>query len=618
MTEHTTTGGRSIKKIAVLGIQPPLTITEKGPTSRRSTSHPFAASVLAENLRKESFARGDSSTILILMRGPREERGETGFDTMAVDTTSGKVLLHEIIPASKKTMSFFDGKVSIERLNADWEKVAEMLKGLGVDSVALPCTWTSSLADAHELSTHLNGTRIVLGGTGLFTGFAKMMAEEGVFSVMGPGFGTPTLNKSLYDLLTLADPLAGPLSILHKGKGGAVVELCSESETRVASSILHKLALSGQAHESYLKLAAAYRATGTTLLPYLGENIQGDEFTKMLSTFEFTEGDSSLLEDAPSIDAYLSYGCPRECEYCTSPALRRGQSTQSEEELIRVAESISRMLDTSKKAKVSIWDENARPSDVIKFLKEIEKSFASREFSLEERKLQIVFSNGFYPKLWAAHSDTLGKAFSDFRKRMASLGVKAKIGAFFPAENWGFGEVHFYENKLDTPGVLGSKEGGGIKDLLSIFDYVSACAGMDRGLIHQSVFDSYLHHLKEGWKIFRDALGENCSLTPFFMQVFPRTALSQLPFQIFGERISPEMLESETDAFQIAQLFSFGENFGSPAFQGQSAEEYLLLLERFFQLWEGINGEKSETLRKEFGLTISAETATKLLERCSP
>jgi len=603
------TDAGSRKRIAIVGLQPPLTATEKGPTSRRSTSHPFAASVLAENLGKEAAQHGDCSAILILMRGPRRERGETGFETMAVDVTEGKILLHETIPASVKTMAFFDGKLSIERLNADWARVAEIISDLDVDSVAVPCTWTSSLADAQELSGLLAGKRVVLGGTGLFPGFARMMADQGVFSVMGPGFGNPELNQNLFNLLTLADPLSTVPSVLHRGKDGAVVELCSPDESKTASSLLHRLALSGKAHESYTRLAAAYRATGTTLLPYLGENIRGEEFTKMLSSFEFTEGDPSLLEDSPSIDAYLSYGCPKECEYCTSPALRRGQSTQSEEELGRVAGSIARMLDTAKKAKVSIWDENARPGDVIRFLDKIAESFAARGPTREEHQLQIVFTNGFYPKLWAAHSSILKEGFSDVREKMARMGVKARIGSFFPAENWGFGDVHFYENKLDTPGVLGSRESGGIRDLLSIFDYVAACAGMDRSLTNSTVFDSYLHHLKQGWKAFSKVLGEDCSVTPFFRQVFPRTALGQLQFQILGEIISPGMLESEGDAVRLAQLYAFGENFGSPAFEARTAEEYLILLERFYAIWAGINGEQSAAFRRRYGMTISAETA---------
>ncbi len=603
------TDAGSRKRIAVVGLQPPLTTTERGPTSRRSTSHPFAASVLAENLRKETARHGDCSAILILMRGPRQERGETGFETMAVDVTEGKILLHETIPASAKTMAFFDGKLSIERLNADWARVAEIVSDLGVDSVALPCTWTSSLADAQELSGLLAGKRVVLGGSGLFPGFARMMADQGVFSVMGPGFGNPELNRNLFNLLTVADPLSSVPSVLHRGKGGAVVELCSPDESKTASSILHRLALSGKAHESYLRLAAAYRATGTTLLPYLGENTRGEEFTKMLSSFEFTEGDPSLLEDSPSIDAYLSYGCPKECEYCTSPVLRRGRSTQSEEELGRVAGSMARMLDTAKKAKVSIWDENASPGDVIRFLDKIAESFAARGSIWDERQLQIVFTNGFYPKRWAAHSSFLKGAFSGFREKMASMGVRTRIGTFFPAENWGFGDVHFYENKLDTPGVLGSRESGGIRDLLSIFDYVAACAGMDRSLVSSAVFDSYMHHLREGWKAFSEALWEKCSITPFFAQVFPRTALGQLPFQILGETISPEMLESEQDASRLAELYAFGENFGSPAFQARTAEEYLLLLDRFYTIWAGINGEESAAARRKYGMTISAETA---------
>jgi hypothetical protein len=602
------------RNIVVIGLQPPLLSTGKGPASRRNTSPPFAASVLTENLRKEAEADGETHVILLLMRGPRGERNETGFETMAVDATEGKVLLHETVPASMKTMGFYDGRVALERLNADMTRIAQIVSDLGAGSVALPCAWTSSLADAQELAGLLDA-RVVLGGTGMFPGFGKMMAEHGAFTVMGPGFGDIELNRRLYGLLTHTDPLSSIPSVLYLANGGAVVELQDQKEREAATSTMHHLAESGKAHLGYLKLDALYKAKGSMLHPYLGENIDDDRFIRMLTRFESTEGDLSLLEDPATVDVYLSYGCPRTCEYCTSPTSRKGQKAQSEDGLERVARSIARLLDKAKKAKVCIWDEFARPKDVIWFLGKIEQSVASKNVTNGERQLQVVFTNGFYPKLWAADAAALKGAFTVFRENMSRMGVKAKIGAFFPAENWGFGDVHFYENKTDTSRIIAGRAKGGLTELLSIFDYVTACAGMDHSLTDPATFDAYLRHLQEGWKGFTETLGESCSITPFFTQTFPRTALSQTPFQILGERITPLMLEGQADAAHLAQLYAFGENFASPAFQARTAEEYNIILDRFFGIWECINGPESVELRRRYGMTISSETAHLLMER---
>jgi len=132
---------------------------------------------------------------------------------------------------------------------------------------------------------------------------------------------------------------------------------------------------------------------------------------------------------------------------------------------------------------------------------------------------------------------------------------------------------------------------------------------MDRALLDEAAFKKYLAHLRNGWDTFIDVLGENCALAPFFTQVFPGTALGLAPFRLFGERIDRAALGDVHSAGRVAELYAFGENFASPAFQGRSPGEFRTLLGRFYEIWEEINGEASASLRKRFGVTVNPSAA---------
>ncbi|MBD3397954.1 hypothetical protein GF412_02240 [Candidatus Micrarchaeota archaeon] len=69
------------------------------------------------------------------------------------------------------------------------------------------------------------------------------------------------------------------------------------------------------------------------------------------------------------------------------------------------------------------------------------------------------------------------------------------------------------------------------------------------------------------------------------------------------------MLENPQHAMEIADLYSFGENFASPAFQASNANQFLSLLGRFYEIWEEVNGPESAALRKKYGFSISPGTA---------
>lgn len=594
-----------MKRIAVLGIQPPSTTLNGLPTSRRNTSPPYASLLLTESLRKEASRRGEKGVLLVMQRGPRAERGETGYETIAVDASEGKVLLHETLPAAGETRKFFGGEILVERTSVDLKLTSEMLSDLGAESLAVSSPWSSGLSDIMRLRALMQDCRMVLGGSGIFNGFAKALsAHPDTYVVIGPGFGNAELDSRLYSLLSSDSPRIPRFSFSESNV--PVLTLITESENRSPLEKLQRLAEKGKANEGFLRLPIAFRAFGDSLFPYLGQNIPTSEFTSFLSRFERTEGDRSLAEDSPMAYMQLSYGCPRECEYCTSPSLRRGQSGMSKEGIDETLLRISNIIEREMSARISIWDENPLPKDVLSFLERF-YAIAKKAVSPQgKRRLQIEFTNGFYPSLWEKCISSLKPAMEDFRKNMGQHGIEASIGAFFPAENWGYGGIKFYENKSDTYDAM---QKGRMAGVLSLFDYAGTTAGMDNSIVDEGVFASYLAHLKSGWPLFRQSLGENCVLAPFFTQVFPNTALSTSQFTIFGERITPAMLEDEKHAMAIADLYSFGENFASPAFQASTSGQFLELLGRFYEVWEEINGPESAALRKKYGLSISPSTA---------
>lgn len=599
------------RKIAIVGIQPPATVMEGRPASRRNTSPPFSALVLTESLRKQAGRRQDSEILLMVLRGPRGDRGENDFETLVVNASEGRVLLHENLPAKKEISGFFGGQIAVERMNVDLGRVAELLRDVGAESLAVSSPWTSSLKDVAELRGLLPGMRMVAGGSGFFTGFAKMLSHYGdTYVVMGPGFGEERLDRRLYGLL--ADGNFSSENVIYPAGRGAVLQLVAAGEGRRARDALRSLAGKGNAHKNYLDLERAYRASGNSLFPYLGGNMAGGELLDMLSRFEFTEGDHSLLADSPLVYMYLTYGCPRICEYCTSPAMRRGQIRMSEEGMEGLMQDLVRILDEKMKLRITIWDENPRPTDILQFFDKFYKIAAAVLVERKERCFQVEFTDGFYPKLWVEHVEELREGANMFRERMGALGVKARIGAYFPAENWGYGDIKFYENKSETYDALNE---GSLKEVLSLFDYIGTCAGMDGTVVEEAAFNRYLTHLKRGWGTFSDALGENCVLAPFFTQVFPGTALSLTPFRIFGETIGPGMLEDEKVAAQIAKLYAFGENFASPAFQCRNPDEFRALLDRFYEIWGEINGKESASLRRMYGATVNPAVARLLVDR---
>ncbi|MEW5996689.1 MAG: hypothetical protein AB1657_03795 [Candidatus Micrarchaeota archaeon] len=599
------------RKIAVVGIQPPTTVMEGMPASRRNTSPPFSALVLTESLRKQAESRGDAEVLLIALRGPRGDRGEKEFETLVVNASDGKVLLHDNLPAEKEVSRFFDGEITVERTTVDLKRLAEMVKDIGTDSVAVSSPWTSGLCDIAELRKLIPSRRLVMGGSGLFPGFAKMLSHhDDTFVVLGPGFGENGIDQRLYELLRDGKPSAPDM--IYSGGRGAVLQLVGADESQVALSALRKLSSKGQAHENYLNLNRAYRASGNSLFPYLGGNMAGGELVDMLSRFEFTEGDHSLLETAPLVYLYLTYGCPHTCEYCTSPVMRRGQTKMSEDGVEKLVQSLVRILNDKMRLRITIWDENPRPRDILKFFDRFSQIASTTLGERKERSFQVEFTDGFYPKLWLERIGELRDGAGRFRERMGALGVAVKIGAYFPAENWGYGDVKFYENKSETYDALNE---GSLRDVLSLFDYIGTCAGMDGTLAEEAAFNRYLAYLKRGWGTFRDALGENCALAPFFTQVFPGTALSLTPFHIFGERINPEMLEDDKAAMQIAKLYAFGENFASPAFQCRSPSEFRTLLDRFYAIWEELNGHESASLRRMYGATVNPAVARLLFSK---
>jgi hypothetical protein len=267
---------------------------------------------------------------------------------------------------------------------------------------------------------------------------------------------------------------------------------------------------------------------------------------------------------------------------------------------------ISKILEKENGARISIWDENPRPKDIISFLERFYNIAKEAVSPKGRRSLQIEFTNGFYPSLWEKNISSLKSGMEEFRKKMKRHGIAVSIGAFFPAENWGYGGIKFYENKDDTYEAMQS---GRMGEVLSLFDYAGTTAGMDNSVADDGIFTSYLAHLKSGWPLFRQALGDECVLAPFFTQVFPNTALSAFPFHIFGEEISPAMLEDEGHAMKIAEYYAFGENFASPAFQALNSQQFLAMLNRFYEIWEAINGPESAALRKKYGFSISPATA---------
>ena len=485
------------KRNVIVGLQPPQIFIDGYPASRRNTSLPFAALVLAESLRKEAERRADSEIVLVLLRGPRDERNEKGFETLAVNVSEGKILLHENIPAKTEGFNFFVGTLPVERMTVDLQKVAGIFGDLGADSVAVSAPWTSGLADVLELRRFVRGRRFVVGGSGLFPGFSRMLSNYGdTFVVIGPGFGKSGLDGRLYDLLTCREP-SPPVTLFSSGNG-AVVQLVRRGECRNPLNLLKRLARDGKAHQNYLGMEKAFGASADSLFPYLGRNLAGTAFLDMLSRFEFTEGDRSLMLDSPVIYLYLSYGCPRTCEYCTSPAMRFGQTEMSEEGVDETLRNICRILDKIKKVRVTIWDENPRPSDILVFLDKISCIATVSISDRQRRSIQIEFTNGFYPLLWEKHLEELRKGTDAFRERMEASGIETTFGAYFPAENWGYGDVKFYENKSDTHQVLNSRTLG---TLLSLFDYIGTTAGMDSKLIEKETSDRYLAHLKEGWRM---------------------------------------------------------------------------------------------------------------------
>jgi hypothetical protein len=593
------------QRIGVIGIQPPSIYLEGKPASRRNTSPPFAAQIMAENLRKQALLSNETGVILVMLRAPKAEQGEYDHEVLALDVTEGKILAHEHLPSFHETKRFYGGSIAITRESVDMHALSRLLLDLGTSSVAISAPWTSVLDDVSRLRSCLPKSRFILGGSGLFYGYSAMFAgSEESFVLHGPGFGDEALDSALYLLLRGSSP--DELGYSYSGPS-QVLEYSEKHDNRALAS-LRRLSRTSRADPGYLSLRRAFRSRGNSLFPYLGVGAAGPEFLDMLSKYEFTEGDRSVLEDVPIVYMYLTYGCPRLCEYCSSPVLRHGQTRMEEAGVETLMDRILDILARIDALRLTIWDENIRPPDLLQFLGKLEKMAGSRLSDNRPRRLQIEFIDGFYPALWATDFSSLKVGMTDFRNRMSQLGVLVSFGAFFPAENWGFGSVSFYENKTETYALLDRSENN-LREMLSLFDYIGTCAGMDRTLLSEEVFTAYAAHLRAGWQSFREVLGERAVIAPFFTQVFPETALAARGFSLLGKRIEYSMLSDPEHAEEIASLYSFGENFASPAFQAENAQEFRKLLERFYAIWEELNGRKSMELRAKYGMTINPESA---------